>query len=58
MHYPIPIHLQPCYQDLAYKKGDFPVSEELAETELSLPLYYGMNTEEIEYVINVINDFK
>lgn len=58
MHYPIPIHLQPCYQDLGYKKGDFPISEELAETELSLPLYYGMKRNEIDYVINVVNEFK
>lgn len=56
-HYPIPIHLQECYKDLGYKKGDFIKAEEISETELSLPLYYGMNNEEIEYVIDTVNTF-
>lgn len=57
-HYPIPMHLQECYKDLGYKKGDFPIAEEISETELSLPMYYGMTDEEIQYVIEKINDFK
>lgn len=57
-HYPIPMHLQECYKDLGYKKGDFPIAEEISATELSLPMYYGMSDEEIEYVINTINSFK
>lgn len=56
-HYPIPMHLQECYRDLGYKKGDFPIAEEISETELSLPMYYGMSDAEIEYVINCINEF-
>ena len=56
-HYPIPIHLQECYKELGYKKGDFPIAEEISETELSLPMYYGMTDEEIQYVIDVINEF-
>lgn len=57
-HYPIPIHLQECYKSLGYKKGDFPVAEEISNTELSLPMYYGMTNEEIQYVVNTINEFK
>lgn len=57
-HYPIPMHLQECYNDLGFKKGDFPVAEEISETELSIPMYYGMNDEEIKYVIDAINEFK
>lgn len=57
-HYPIPMHLQECYKDLGYKKGDFPIAEEISETELSLPMYYGMTDEEIQYVIEKINNFK
>lgn len=57
-HYPIPIHLQECYKDLGYKKGDFPIAEEISKTELSIPMYYGMRSEEIQYVINTINEFK
>lgn len=56
-HYPIPIHLQECYKELGYKKGDFPIAEEISETELSLPMYYGMTDEEINYVIDAINTF-
>ena len=56
-HYPIPIHLQPCYRELGYSEGDFPVAEMLAETELSLPLYYGMAGAEIDYVIEKLNGF-
>ncbi len=56
-HYPVPIHLQECYKELGYRKGDFPVAEEISETELSLPMFYGMTDEQIQYVIDVINDF-
>lgn len=57
-HYPIPMHLQECYKDLGYKKGDFPIAEEISETQLSIPMYYGMSDEEIQYVIDSINDFE
>ena len=57
-HYPIPMHLQECYKDLGYKKGDFPIAEEISATELSLPMYYGMTDEEIQYVIDTINGFE
>lgn len=57
-HYPIPIHLQECYRDLGLGKGDFPIAEEISETELSLPMYYGMTDSEIEYVIECINTFE
>ena len=56
-HYPIPMHLQGAYSDLGYKKGDLPIAEEISATELSLPLYYGMTDDEIDYVINKINEF-
>ncbi len=57
-HYPIPIHLQKCYQDLGYTKGSFPVAEEISATELSLPMYYGMSDKAVQYVIDKINDFR
>ncbi len=56
-HYPIPIHLQECYKSLGYKQGDFPAAEAIAKTELSLPMYYGMTDEEIDYVNKAINEF-
>ena len=57
-HYPIPMHLQECYRDLNYSKGSFPISEELSETELSLPMYYGMTENEVQYVIDAVNCFR
>lgn len=56
-HYPIPIHLQECYKDLGFKKRDFPVAEEISNTELSIPMYYGMTEEEVSYIIKVINEY-
>lgn len=56
-HYPIPIHLQECYKNLGFAKGDFPIAEEISETELSLPMYYGMTDEQIEFIIERINEF-
>ena len=57
-HYPIPVHLQECYRDLGFKKGDYPVAEEISATELSLPMYYGMPDEEVQYVIDAVNKFE
>ena len=56
-HYPIPMHLQECYKDLGLKEGDLPIAEEISRTELSLPLYYGMTDEQIQFVIDSINNF-
>ena len=57
-HYPIPMHLQECYKDLGYQQGDFPIAEEISKTELSLPMFYGMSDEQVEYVITKINEFE
>lgn len=54
IHYPIPPHLQNAYQSLGYKKGDFPISEEMAETCLSLPLSTYLSDEEVSFVIKNI----
>ena len=57
-HYPIPIHMQECYKDMGFKPGDFPIAEEISATELSLPMFYGMTEEQIQFVIDTINEFK
>ena len=56
-HYPIPIHLQECCRDLQIPEGSLPVAEEISRTELSLPMYYGMTDEEVQYVIDAVNAF-
>lgn len=58
IHYPIAMHLQDAYKDLGYEQGDFPIAEKIAKEELSLPLYYGMIEEEIDYVIETINYYE
>jgi len=57
-HYPIPMHLQDCYKDLDIAEGELPIAEEISRTELSIPMYYGMSDEEIQYVIDCINRFQ
>ena len=56
-HYPIPMHLQECYKDLGISEGKLPIAEQISRTELSLPMYYGMTDEEIQYVIDAINSY-
>ncbi|MFM7079936.1 MAG: DegT/DnrJ/EryC1/StrS family aminotransferase [Bacteroidota bacterium] len=57
IHYPIPPHLQQAYSELPYKKGGFPIAEEVADTCLSLPLYPGMGEDAIGYVSAQIQAF-
>jgi len=57
LHYPVPLHLQNCFKYLGYNKGDFPVSEELAELGLSLPMFPEMSDVQIEYVCDIITKF-
>ena len=55
IHYPIPLHLQECSNNLGYKKGDFPVSEYLANSMISLPIYPLLEDKEIEYIASKFN---
>ena len=57
-HYPIPLHLQKAYSFLNMQEGAFPIAEEISNTVLSIPMYYGMSEEQIQYVIDALNDFK
>ena len=57
LHYPVPLHLQECFRDYGYKKGDFPVTEELAEGGLSLPMFAELTDEQIEYISDKIKEF-
>ena len=56
IHYPIPIHLQEAYQGLGLSAGDFPVSEECAAEELSLPMFPELTTEQIRYVADALRE--
>lgn len=57
IYYPLPLHLQPCYASLGYKKGDFPVSESVASRILALPMYPELTTQSMDRVIQAIKAF-
>jgi len=57
LHYPIPLHVQPCFKHLGYAKGDFPVTEQLSDNGLSLPMYAEMTDDQIDYVCDTIRKF-
>jgi len=54
IHYPIPVHLQPAYQELQHKKGDFPVAEKLASEVMSLPMFPHIAEQQVEKVAQVL----
>ena len=55
IHYPVPVHLQPAYAGLGYRRGDFPVSEAFADETLSLPLFPELPDSSVEAVIDILN---
>jgi len=50
VHYPIPLHLQECFEHLEYKKGDFPISEKVSDEIMSLPMNPYVSDEEINFI--------
>jgi UDP-2-acetamido-2-deoxy-ribo-hexuluronate aminotransferase len=50
VHYPMPLHLQECFEYLGYKEGDFPVAELISKEIMSLPMNPYVSDEEIEYI--------
>jgi len=57
IYYPLPLHLQEAYQYLGYRKGDFPISEELSEQVLSLPMHTELTEEELNFITSAIREF-
>lgn len=57
MHYPIPIHLQPAYAALGYKRGAFPVAEQACDEVLSLPLYPELPLETVDQIADAVIAF-
>ncbi|MBX3720462.1 MAG: DegT/DnrJ/EryC1/StrS family aminotransferase [Turneriella sp.] len=57
IYYPTPLHLQPCFAYLGYKKGDFPHSEKACEEVLALPIHSHITQDEIAQVVEAIGVF-
>ena len=54
-HYPIPMHLQPPAKKMGYKKGDFPITEKMADTSISLPVHEFITIKMLDKIVKVLN---
>lgn len=57
IHYPIPMHLQPAAKIFGYRKGDFPVTEKISNTTISLPVHEFIKKEDLNFMIKTIKGF-
>jgi UDP-2-acetamido-2-deoxy-ribo-hexuluronate aminotransferase len=57
IYYPVPLHLQKAYLDPRYKKGDFPVTEQLSANVISLPMHTELSDDDLKYITDSILEF-
>ena len=57
IYYPIPLHLQPCFRYLGYRKDDFPVAEKASTRSVALPFYPDLTYKQIDYICTTIKEF-
>lgn len=57
IYYPVPLHLQKAFTNLGYKDGDFPVTEELCKTVISLPMHTELSDNQMKYITQSVIDF-
>lgn len=57
VYYPVPMHMQKAYQDPRYKEGDFPVTEKLSKSVISLPMHTEMDEEQLKFITSTILEF-
>lgn len=58
IYYPVPIHRQKAYEVYQFNDSDFPVSNKLSDTILSLPMHTELNEEQLTYICNIIKQFE
>lgn len=54
IYYPLPLHLQTVYKNLGYKKGDFPITEDICDQVLSLPMFPELSEEQQDRVVSTL----
>jgi dTDP-4-amino-4,6-dideoxygalactose transaminase len=57
IYYPVPIHLQKAYLNPRYQPGDFPVTEQLCSSVVSLPMHTEMDAEQLNYITSSVLEF-
>lgn len=57
IYYPVPLHMQKAYIDPRYQEGDFPVTEHLCRTVISLPMHTELDEEQLEYITSSVLEF-
>jgi dTDP-4-amino-4,6-dideoxygalactose transaminase len=57
IYYPVPFHLQPCFEQLGYRAGAFPHAEQAALTSLAIPIYSELSVEQQQAVVDAISQF-
>jgi dTDP-4-amino-4,6-dideoxygalactose transaminase len=57
IYYPVPLHLSAAYGAYGYDRGDFPVSEQLADTVLSLPMHSELDHEQLHHITQAVTGY-
>jgi UDP-2-acetamido-2-deoxy-ribo-hexuluronate aminotransferase len=57
VYYPVPLHMQKAYLDERYAEGDFPVTEQLCKTVISLPMHTELDEEQLKFITDSLISF-